>query len=209
MSKSSRILVYYGIQKGVINYMHDIIMACITATIPVLIALFGAFLSKYVKTSSNMEALFNLVDAGVVFAERMGVIKNLTGSEQFQEAYNFVQAQLKKMGITNTDEELIKSLIERSWAKQKDLLDHISNGTNTEVKEKKLADQEADIKKQEAQLQADKEHVEAQKAQLKSVIGDIDNTLQEASTATQATKKPSDTVSASTNSTTDTADAGK
>lgn len=189
--------------------MHDIIMACITATILVLIALFGAFLSKYVKTSSNMEALFNLVDAGVVFAERMGVIKNLTGSEQFQEAYNFVQAQLKNMGITNTDEELIKSLIERSWAKQKDLLDHISNGTNTEVKEKKLADQEADIKKQEAQLQADKEHVEAQKAQLKSVIGDIDNTLQEASTATQATKKPSDTVSASTNSTTDTADAGK
>ena len=209
MNKSSRILVYCGIWKGVTNYMHDIIMACITATIPVLIALFGAFLSKYVKTSSNMEALFNLVDAGVVFAERMGVIKNLTGSEQFQEAYNFVQAQLKKMGITNTDEELIKSLIERSWAKQKDLLDHISNGTNTEVKEKELADQEADIKKQEAQLQVDKEHVEAQKAQLKSVIGDIDNTLQEASTATQATKKPSDTVSASTNSTTDTADAGK
>lgn len=189
--------------------MHDIIMACTTATIPVLIALFGAFLSKYVKTSSNMEALFNLVDAGVVFAERMGVVKSLTGGEQFQEAYNFVQIQLKKMGITNTDEELIKSLIERSWAKQKDLLDHISNGTNTEVKEKELADQEADIKKQEAQLQADKEHVEAQKAQLKSVIGDIDHTLQEASTATQAAKKPSDTVSASTNSTTDTADAGK
>lgn len=189
--------------------MHDIIMACITATIPVVIATFGAFLGKYVKTSSNMEALFNLVDAGVVFAERMGVVKNLTGSEQFQEAYNFTQSQLKNMGITNTDEELIKSLIERSWARQKDLLSHISDGTNVALKEDKLASREADIKKQAAQLQLDKERVEAQKAQLKSIIGDLDSTLQEASTAPNTTKEQSDTASMSTNSVAGNSDAGK
>lgn len=189
--------------------MHDIIMACITATIPVVIAAFGAFLGKYVKTSSNMEALFNLVDAGVVFAERMGVVKNLTGSEQFQEAYNFTQSQLKNMGITNTDEELIKSLIERSWARQKDLLSHISDGTNVALKEDKLASREADIKKQAEQLQLDKERVEAQKAQLKSIIGDLDSTLQGASTAPDTTKEQSNTASTSTNSVAGNADAGK
>lgn len=105
--------------------MHQIIMTLVSISIPVIIAGFGTFLAKYIKTKDSFRALQTLVNAGVVFAEKTGLDKQLTGSEQFKVAYDFVEGQLSKLGITSADEELIKGLIEQSWAKQKDQLENI------------------------------------------------------------------------------------
>lgn len=173
--------------------MHDTIMNVILALIPLVIAGGFAFLTKYVKTPTELKALENLVDSAVVFAEKAGAIKQLTGSEQFQVAYNFVVEQLKALGITSADEQLIKSKIEESWAYQQDHLSKVYEAGQKQAKEDSLASKEAEIKKQEADIQATKKDLEVQKEQLKSAVIDAQTALNE--TPTDTSEAPASTES--------------
>ena len=173
--------------------VHDTIMNVILALIPLVITGGFMFLTKYVKTPTELKALENLVDSAVVFAEKMGAIKQLTGSEQFQVAYNFVVNQLKALGITSADEQLIKSKIEESWAYQQDHLSKVYEAGQKQAKENSLADKEAEIEKQEADIQATKKDLEAQKEQLKSAVIDAQAALN--GTSTNTLKTPTSTES--------------
>lgn len=164
--------------------VHDTIMNVILALIPLVITGGFMFLAKYVKTPTELKALENLVNSAVVFAEKMGAIKQLTGSEQFQVAYNFVVDQLKVLGITSADEQLIKSKIEESWAYQQDHLSKVYEAGQKQAKENGLVNKEAEIEKQEADIQATKKDLEAQKEQLKSAVIDAQTALNETSTDT-------------------------
>ena len=173
--------------------VHDTIMNVILALIPLAITGGFMFLTKYVKTPTELKALENLVDSAVVFAEKMGAIKQLTGSEQFQVAYNFVVNQLKALGITSADEQLIKSKIEESWAYQQDHLSKVYEAGQKQAKENDLANKEAEIEKQEADIQATKKDLEAQKEQLKSAVIEAQAALN--GTSTDTLKTPTSTES--------------
>ena len=152
-------------------------MTIATTLVPVVVAWVGTLLIKYTKTSDNLNALLKLVDAAVVFAEKMGVVKALTGNEQFQVALNFVQSHVKSLGITNADEALIKSLIEQSWAKQREQLNAIYDSTKRADTQQQLADSLKEVQAQKDQLTKEKADLEKQKEQVKSLVNGLSQAI--------------------------------
>lgn len=157
--------------------VHDMIMTVLVALIPTLVAWFGTLLLKYTKTSDNLNALLKVVDAAVVFAEKMGAKKAITGNQQFQVALNFVQSQLQKLGITNVDEALIKSLIEQSWAKQRANLKNVYDGTKSANQQAELEAKTKEVETQKEELDKQKASLEAEKDQVKSLVSSLNNAL--------------------------------
>lgn len=157
--------------------VHDIIMTVLVALIPVLAGWFGTLLLKYTKTNANLDALLKLVDVAVIFAEKMGAEKAITGSQQFQVAFNFVQEQLQKLGITNTDEALIKSLIEQSWAKQRENLKNVYDGTKNANQQAELEAKTKEVEAQKQELDKQKADLDAEKEQVKSLVSGLDHAL--------------------------------
>ena len=105
--------------------MHDLLMVIAIALIPVVMGWIGQQLINNHKLGEQAYKIENLVSMAVVEAEKLGLTKQLTGNEQFQYALNFVNSQLKALGITDVDESLIKAQIERSWFTQKDRLEQV------------------------------------------------------------------------------------
>lgn len=105
--------------------MHDLLMAIAIALIPVVMGWIGQQLINNHKLGEQAYKIENLVSMAVVEAEKLGLTKQLTGNEQFQYALNFVNSQLKALGITDVDESLIKAQIERSWFTQRDRLEQV------------------------------------------------------------------------------------
>lgn len=171
-SKDLSFILYKG------DYIvHDIIMTTITALIPVAVSVVGYLLVKYVKTPSRLQALTDLVNAAVVFAERTGAIQQLTGSQQFELAYNFVQDKAKQLGITQMDEELVKTLIEQSWADQKAHLNDVyksgkeqADGDSAVAEKKQLEDLKNKIAKEQATLDSERQQLKSAAESLSSSL---------------------------------------
>lgn len=157
--------------------MHDVLMAVITSLVPVIVAWVGYVISRSVKTEDSFKALSVLVDAAVNFAEKSGAINQLTGSEQFQVAFKFVQDQLDKLHITQQDEELIKALIERSWSKQREHLEAVYKSGKQEASQQALAKQKADLDKQAEQLESLKADIDNKVTALKSLTDNVSTVL--------------------------------
>ena len=113
--------------------MHDLLMAIAIALIPVVMGWIGQQLINNHKLGEQVYKVENLVSMAVVEAEKLGLTKQLTGNEQFQYALNFVNNQLKALGITDVDESLIKAQIERSWFTQKERLEQAYGETNQPI----------------------------------------------------------------------------
>ena len=152
-------------------------MTIITALIPVAIVELGHIMVKYTKTPDRLQALMTLVDAGVVFAEKMGATKKLEGSEQFKVAYDFVVKQLANFGFTKTDEQLIKSLIEQSWAKQRQDLNTIYEGTKHSLDEQQLLQKRDELKQKEQELANSQQELAGEREQVKSLVSSLNQVL--------------------------------
>lgn len=157
--------------------MHDIMMTAITAIIPVVMSVIGYLMAKYIKTPSQLKTIENLVNAAVVFAEKTGAVQQLTGSQQFKLAYNFVQDKAKQLGITQLDEELIKTLIEQSWANQRQHLSSVYDAGKKQADADSLEVEKARLANVEAQLEQEKQAIEKERKELKSAVEDIQGTL--------------------------------
>lgn len=105
-------------------------MTIAIALIPVVMGWIGQQLINNHKLGEQAYKVENLVSMAVVEAEKLGLAKQLTGNEQFQYALNFVNSQLKALGITDIDESLIKAQIERSWFTQKGRLEQVYGNVN-------------------------------------------------------------------------------
>ena len=145
-------------------------MTVITALIPVVISVIGYYLAKYVKTPAQLQTLTDLVEAAVVFAEKSGAVQQLTGSQQFKLAYNFVQDKAKQLGITELDEELIKTMIEQSWANQREHLDAVYESGKKQADEKAVEDEKAKLTELKEQLANEKQEIENERKALKSTV---------------------------------------
>ena len=167
----------FNIRKEWGNNMHDVLMAVITSLVPVIVAWIGYVISRSVKTEDSFKALSVLVDAAVNFAEKSGAINQLTGSEQFQVAFKFVQDQLAKLHITQQDEELIKALIEQSWSQQREHLEAVYKSGKQEASQQALAKQKADLDKQAEQLESLKADIDNKVTALKSLTDNVSTVL--------------------------------
>lgn len=152
-------------------------MTTITAFIPIAVSIVGYVLIKYVKTPSRLQALTDLVNAAVVFAERTGAIQQLTGSQQFKLAYNFVQDKAKQLGITQMDEELIKALIEQSWANQKAHLNDIYKAGKEQADKDDLEAEKQHLEKLQDELAHEQATLDNERKQLKSTVDSLQSTL--------------------------------
>ena len=179
--------------------MHDIVMTVITALIPVVMSVIGYYLAKYVKTPARLQTLTDLVDAAVVFAEKSGAVQQLTGSQQFKLAYNFVQDKVKQLGITKLDEELIKTLIEQSWANQRNHLNVVYESGKKQADEKAVEDEKAKLTELKEQIANEKQEIENERKALKSTINALQGALNQNQSNVESNTKADTQDSKSTN----------
>ena len=170
--------------------MHDIMMTVITALIPVVMSVIGYVIAKYIKTPTQLQTLTDLVDAAVVFAEKTGAVQQLTGNQQFKLAYNFVQDKAKQLGITKLDEELIKTLIEQSWASQRQHLNSVYDAGKKQADEDNVEAEKERLSDLEGQLAQEKQALEKGREDLKSAVDALQGTLDKDQTDT--VKDPAD-----------------
>lgn len=92
---------------------HEILMDVILA----LIALMGTVLYQSIKQNEKarlaLEVIKEIAPAAVVAAEKSG----LTGNEKFKKAVYEINSTLNSIGITDTDQTMIKNAVEAQWAK--------------------------------------------------------------------------------------------
>ncbi len=202
--KMRRLLSYFCLRPIVYFYkgeiiVHDIVMTLITALIPVVMAVVGYYLAKYVKTPTQLQTITDLVDAAVVFAEKSGAVQQLTGSQQFKLAYNFVQDRAKQLGITELDEELIKTLIEQSWANQREHLDVIYESGKKQADEEAAVDEKTKLIELKEQLANEKQEIEKERKALKSTVNALQGALNQNQPDTEPDTKADTQDSKSTN----------
>lgn len=179
--------------------VHDIVMTLITALIPVVMSVIGYYLAKYVKTPARLQTITDLVDAAVVFAEKSGAVQQLTGSQQFKLAYNFVQDKAKQLGITELDEELIKTLIEQSWANQREHLSAVYESGKKQVDEEAAVDEKKKLTELQEQLANEKQEIENERKALKSTVNALQGALNQNQSDTEQDTKADTQDSKSTN----------
>lgn len=179
--------------------VHDIVMTLITALIPVVMSVIGYYLAKYVKTPARLQTITDLVNAAVVFAEKSGAVQQLTGSQQFKLAYNFVQDKAKQLGITELDEELIKTLIEQSWANQREHLNAVYESGKKQIDEKAAEDEKTKLTELQEQLANEKQEIEKERKALKSTVNALQGALNQNQPDTEPDTKADTQDSKSTN----------
>lgn len=145
------------------NFVVDVLLALI----PVIMGYAFYYLKKYVKNASSLKALEQIAYCAVVYAEQVGIVQKLTGSQQFETAVKMAQSELSKLGITSVDIDLIKATIEKAWVSNKSALDKAYAGAKQDQKSKELQvqQQELDAKKLEidkAQAELDKSRKDMQ-----------------------------------------------
>ena len=162
-------------------------MTVITALIPVVMSVIGYYLAKYVKTPTQLQTITDLVDAAVVFAEK------------FNPAHNPVQDKAKQLGITELDEELIKTLIEQSWANQRDHLNVVYESGKKQADEKAVEDEKAKLTELKEQLANEKQEIENERKALKSTVNALQGALNQNQSNAESNTKADTQDSKSTN----------
>lgn len=88
-----------------------------------------------------------------------------------------MQDKAKQLGITKLDEELIKTLIEQSWANQRQHLNAVYDAGKKQVDEDSVEAEKARLAESEAQLAQEKQALEKGRKELKSAVDALQGSL--------------------------------
>jgi len=99
-----------------VNNISDVIIAIALAAIPVI----GAWIGKVITGNSKVVTLINvlspLAKAAIVAMQKLGVTQYLDGQAKKSGSVNIVKQALSTLGLSDTDEAIIKNAIEKEYA---------------------------------------------------------------------------------------------
>ena len=141
--------------------------------------------------ANNLSKLTSVVESLITVAQKDGIVKDLTGSEKFQQVLTTVKSEesklISKLGISDTE---LEALIEKKWASMVTDLDKAYNSA-TETQAQKALD-EANAKKAEAEkaqqeASAAKEKAAAALAEAQATQSKLSAAISAVQTATATT----------------------
>lgn len=161
--------------------------------------------------ANNLAKLTSVVESLITVAQKDGIVKDLTGSEKFQQVLTTVKSEesnlISKLGISDTE---LKAFIEKKWVSMTGDLDKAYNNA-TETQAQKALD-EANAKKAEAEkaqqeANAAKEKAAAALAEAQATQSKLSAAISavQTATATTATDVATTTDDKATDTATDTA----
>ena len=147
--------------------------------------------------ANNLAKLTSVVESLITVAQKDGIVKDLTGSEKFQQVLTTVKSEesnlISKLGISDTE---LKAFIEKKWVSMTGDLDKAYNNA-TETQAQKVLD-EANAKKAEAEkaqqeANAAKEKAAAALAEAQATQDKLSAAISAVQTATTATENTTTT----------------
>lgn len=99
-----------------VNSISDVIIAIALAAIPII----GGWIGKVITGNSKATTLINILSplakAAIVAMQKLGVTQYLEGEAKKSGAVDIVKQALSALGLSDTDETLIKNAIEKEYA---------------------------------------------------------------------------------------------
>ncbi|WP_459524635.1 holin [Leuconostoc lactis] len=99
-----------------VNSISDVIIAVALAAIPII----GGWIGKVITGNSKATTLINVLSplskGAIVAMQKLGVTQYLEGEAKKSGAVDIVKKALSALGLSDTDETLIKNAIEKEYA---------------------------------------------------------------------------------------------
>ena len=99
-----------------LNSISDVIIAIALAAIPVIGAWIGKVITGHSKATTLINVLSPLAKAAIVAMQKLGVTQYLEGAAKKSGAVVIVKQALSALGLSDTDEAIIKNAIEKEYA---------------------------------------------------------------------------------------------
>lgn len=109
-----------------------IITDLISIFLPIISVYVVKFIESHVKNPKTLEVVLSLAKSAVTYAQKEGLERQLTGSEQYVEAVNKTNELLAKSGISKVDEDIIRAKVEEAYSSIKTQLDTYTTTTTTQ-----------------------------------------------------------------------------
>ncbi|WP_273712036.1 holin [Leuconostoc mesenteroides] len=142
-----------------VNSISDVIIAIALAAIPVIGGWIGKVITGNSKATTLINVLSPLAKAAIVAMQKLGVTQYLEGEAKKSGAVDIVKQALSALGLSDTDEAIIKNAIEKEYAALINELDQ----TYPQITEEQAKAQEQAEQKQSEFAKAD-ELTKAQQA---------------------------------------------
>ena len=98
------------------NSISDVIIAIALAAIPIIGGWIGKVITGNSKATTLINVLSPLAKAAIVAMQKLGVTQYLEGEAKKSGAVDIVKQALSALGLSDTDETLIKNAIEKEYA---------------------------------------------------------------------------------------------
>ncbi|MGO3521434.1 MAG: holin [Leuconostoc mesenteroides] len=127
-----------------VNSISDVIIAIALAAIPVIGGWIGKVITGNSKATTLINVLSPLAKAAIVAMQKLGVTQYLEGEAKKSGAVDIVKQALSALGLSDTDEAIIKNAIEKEYALLINELDQAyPQITEEQAKVKEIATQQA------------------------------------------------------------------
>lgn len=99
-----------------VNSISDVIIAITLAAIPIIGGWIGKVITGNSKATTFINVLSPLAKAAIVAMQKLGVTQYLEGEAKKYGAVDIVKKALSALGLSDTDETIIKNAIEKEYA---------------------------------------------------------------------------------------------
>ena len=99
-----------------INTVADVIVAVVVAVIPFVFKQLEQWLEKNQTAKTIVSIMPTIAKDAVIIAEKLGVEEKLAGEAKNSKAVAYVVDNLKSLGFTDVDVQIIKSAVESAFA---------------------------------------------------------------------------------------------
>lgn len=99
-----------------VNSISDVIIAIAMAAIPIIGGWIGKVITGNSKATTLINVLSPLAKAAIVAMQKLGVTQYLEGAAKLSGAVDIVKKALSALGLSDTDEAIIKNAIEKEYA---------------------------------------------------------------------------------------------
>lgn len=135
-----------------INSLADVVIAVVVAVIPFIFKQLERWVEKNQTAKTIVSILPTVAKDAVVIAEKLGVEEKLAGEVKNSKAVSYVSENLKNLGFTDVDAQIIKNAVESAYAEL------AKNGTlsvydKDDKQDDKQSTQQVETKQEQAQPQ--------------------------------------------------------
>ena len=143
-----------------VNSISDVIIAIALAAIPIIGGWIGKVITGNSKATTLINVLSPLAKAAIVAMQKLGATQYLEGEAKKLGAVDIVKKALSTLGLSDTDEAIIKNAIEKEYAI---LINELNQTYPQMTAEQEAAEQQAsEVAKADELAQAQKALADAQ-----------------------------------------------